>query len=85
MINVPRLVHPLGICNYHTTMNIKELIEELQKQDPEMMVVIDGYEGGYQTVELIDEIRLNLNVGKRGLFGEHKKDPQGEARAILIG
>lgn len=30
-------------------MKVKELLEILQKLDPEILVIVDGYEGGYDT------------------------------------
>jgi hypothetical protein len=32
-------------------MKVKELIEQLQKFDPEQIVVVDGYETGYDEVK----------------------------------
>jgi hypothetical protein len=34
-------------------MKVKELVEQLQKFDPEQMVVVDGYETGYDEVKKI--------------------------------
>jgi hypothetical protein len=37
-------------------MKVKELIEQLQKFDPEQIVVVDGYETGYDEVKKIEYI-----------------------------
>jgi len=43
-------------------MKIKELIAELQKHDPELMVVIAGYEGGVNEVSRTQAVGIKLNV-----------------------
>jgi hypothetical protein len=53
-------------------MKVKELIEKLQKYDSEQMVVIYGYEGGYDEVDKINEIKLKLNVNKAWYYGKHE-------------
>jgi hypothetical protein len=35
-------------------MKVKELIEQLQKHDPEKIVVVDGYETGFDEVKTVD-------------------------------
>ena len=52
-------------------MNIKELIEQLQGFDPELMVVRPGYEGGVTEVEYANEVLLALNVNAEWYYGEH--------------
>ena len=66
-------------------MKVKELIEELQKHDPEKTVVQQGYEGGYGEVSSVTEIRLKLNVNSAWYYGPHEQDEDGECEAISIG
>jgi hypothetical protein len=66
-------------------MKVKELIEELQKLDPEKMVVTAGYEGGYDEISGAGEIRLKLNVNTAWYYGKHEQDNDGECNAISIG
>jgi len=67
-------------------MTVKQLIEELQKLDPEKMVVIGGYEGGCTEVSGVGEIRLNLNANSEKLYyGDHEEDEEGECHAVYIG
>lgn len=66
-------------------MNVKELIEELQKLDPEKMVVIRGYESGVNEANMVEEIRLNLNANTEWYYGAHEQDVVGETQAIHIG
>jgi hypothetical protein len=66
-------------------MKVKELIEELQKCDPEKMVVVAGYEGGHDEISGAGEIRLKLNVNTEWYYGKHEEDDEGECHAISIG
>ena len=65
-------------------MKVKELIEELQKHDPERMVVVAGYEGGYDEISGAGEIRLKLNAHTEWYYGNHEGDDKGECHGILI-
>lgn len=66
-------------------MNVKELIEELQSLDPEKMVVVAGYEGGFNELTGASDIRLKLNVNTEWYYGKHEEDKDGECRAVCIG
>jgi hypothetical protein len=65
-------------------MKVKELIEELQKHDSEKMVVVAGYEGGYDEISGAGEIRLKLNAHTEWYYGKHEQDDKGECDAISI-
>ena len=39
-------------------MKVSELIEELKSFDPEMEVVVDGYETGYDVVRSISKVEV---------------------------
>lgn len=54
-------------------MKVKELIEQLQAFDPELMVVRPGYEGGVTEVEYATKGLLALNVNTERYYGEHEK------------
>ncbi len=68
-------------------MNVRELIEELQQYDPEVMVVINGYEGGYAEIKKMTEVDLMLGVNKEWYYGSHEitTTEEGDCKAILIG
>ena len=53
-------------------MNIKELIEKLQAFDPELRVVVDGYEGGVKDAGYVVEETIALNVHEEWYYGEHE-------------
>jgi len=65
-------------------MKVKELIEELQKHDPEIMVVVAGYEGGYDEISGARDIRLKLNAHTEWYYGNHEENDKGECLGILI-
>ena len=66
-------------------MNVRTLIEHLSKLDPELMVVVSGYEGGVDEVDLLEPVKLKLNVNTKWYYGKHEEDKDGETQAIKIG
>ena len=52
-------------------MNVRQLIEKLQNHDPSAMVVIPGYEGGYNEVFTSRDIPLNLNSDPKWYYGKY--------------
>jgi hypothetical protein len=54
-------------------MNVKDLIAELQKCDPDMMVVVYGYGGGVNEVRLVEGIGVKLNANTKWYYGKHEK------------
>jgi hypothetical protein len=53
-------------------MNVAELIELLNTCDPEMRVVVAGYEGGVSDVDEIKPIPILLNVNSGWVYGKHE-------------
>ena len=52
-------------------MTVQKLIKELQKMPPRARVVVAGYEEGYDDVDSVEPLRLNLNVGAADWAGDH--------------
>jgi len=53
-------------------MKVKDLIQELQKLDPELLVVVAGYEGGVDELKNITQYKIELNAYKDwAFFGDH--------------
>ena len=54
-------------------MKVKELIQELQKLDPELLVVVRGYEGGVDEANNIYlcNVELDSNAGIE-YYGKHE-------------
>lgn len=67
-------------------MKIKELIEELQKYDPELEVFTPGYEGGYRVVEIDGVYDFHWNYYEEWYYGPHEKanDGEGNIQGIVI-
>ena len=53
-------------------MNVGELMDELSKFEPETMVVVTGYEGGYTSRIAIREQEIAINVNQEWYYGEHE-------------
>ena len=53
-------------------MKIKELIEVLSQLDPELLVVVHGYEGGVNEVDRCDVYDIELNVNTEWYYGKHE-------------
>jgi hypothetical protein len=71
-------------------MKIKELIEQLKKYDPEMLVVVNGYEGGWDDINIIKEeilIEEENNPwyeGKYSYFEKKEDNPDRAIKAITL-
>jgi hypothetical protein len=72
-------------------MKIKELIEQLKKYDPEMLVVVRGYESGWDDIDIIKEqilIEWEYNdswyEGKYSYFEEKQDKPDRAIKAITL-
>lgn len=60
------------ISSTFVDMNVKQLIEKLSTYDPEMMVIVSGYEGGVTEVTEIDKRKIKLNVNTEWWYGKHE-------------
>jgi hypothetical protein len=53
-------------------MTVKELIEQLQQLDPDLHVFTQGYEGGYEDVVSVGNIKeIALNYNDEWYYGPH--------------
>jgi hypothetical protein len=59
-------------------MKVKELIEQLQTFDPELVVIQHGYEGGYNEASRVRTIEIALNVNDEWYYGPHEEYREGE-------
>ena len=50
-------------------MKANELIEILQKLDPETLILVDGYEGGYTELDSIHEQYVEHLLIENGIMG----------------
>ena len=59
-------------------MKVKELIESLSQLDPELMVVVAGYEGGVNEVDKSELCDIELNVNNEWYYGKHEMLAEGD-------
>ena len=68
-------------------MITKELIELLQKLDPETLILVDGYEGDYDDVAAAERIEVCGPFETPWYYGSYKDCPEEELlkiKAFLI-
>jgi hypothetical protein len=53
-------------------MNALELIEKLKNYPPDTRIVVAGYEGGYEDVDDISEMKIVLNYNTAWYYGKHE-------------
>jgi hypothetical protein len=63
-------------------MKIKELIQSLQTKDPEDLVVVSGYEGGFNEVTEIKPINICGPFKKEWYYGKYDICPEEELLKI---
>lgn len=66
-------------------MTVQELTQCLSKLPPDMLVVVDGYEDGFDNVVKAETIRLTLNANDEWYYGRHKQnEKENTPEAVLI-
>lgn len=65
-------------------MTIQALIKELEKHPPDMLVMLPGYEGGFNDIETIELIPIKLNAHSDWWYGAHEKCDSTEATNVLV-
>jgi len=64
-------------------MKAKELIEVLQKLDPNTLVVLDGYEGDYCVIQGAERVHVSgPHKAVPWYYGDYKYCPEDEPEAI---
>ena len=59
-------------------MKVKELIEALSQMNPELMVVVAGYEGGVDEMDKFEMCDIELNVNTEWYYGKHEILAEGD-------
>ena len=54
-------------------MTVKELIELLKNEDPDLIVLKVGYEGGYNDVNKLSNVDVVLNYHNDWWYGKHER------------
>lgn len=65
-------------------MVVSELIEILQKLDPDLRVFVEGYESGFNDIKISDETNFSLYINKDWYYGPHEKDKNGTIKGIVL-
>jgi hypothetical protein len=65
-------------------MKIKELLEKLQQFDPELEVLVEGYEGGWDAPVISDVKEFEPNVNTEWYYGRHEQRKGGSMKAIVL-
>lgn len=65
-------------------MKVKELINELQRLDPEFDVVIPGYAGSVDDIANIEVVSLRRDVNTAWYYGRHEVNRSQPASVVLI-
>ena len=59
-------------------MKVKELIELLSQMNPELLVVVAGYEGGVDEIDKFEMCDIELNVNTAWYYGKHEILAEGD-------
>lgn len=65
-------------------MVVSELIEILQKLDPDLRVFVEGYELGFDDIKISDETNFSLYINEEWYYGPHVKDKNGPIKGIVL-
>jgi len=67
-------------------MKVKDLIEKLQTEDPEMKVVVTGYECGYDELKYLNRVGICKNLKKKDKWweGEYHDAPTSVSEEIAL-
>lgn len=65
-------------------MKVKELIEKLQKEDPEMRVVVNGYETGFDEVHKLYHTSILKKSNNKWWDGEFYQTNPNEGHEVVL-
>jgi hypothetical protein len=67
-------------------MNVKELQELLNKYPPDMRVIVEGYEDGYDDISIVREQAIIPNANEEYYYGAHAEAEDGQEgeKALLL-
>jgi hypothetical protein len=65
-------------------MRVRELIAALLKSNPDSVVMVPGFDGGFQVAELVHPERLRKSVDDSGYECYGTSDGRGDANEYLI-
>lgn len=65
-------------------MVVSELIEILQKLDPDLRVFVEGYESGFDDIKVSDQFNFQLYLNNEWYYGPHEKFKEGNIKGVVI-
>lgn len=65
-------------------MTVGELFEELKKYRLEDLVLVEGYEGGFSDISVVQGRTVRLNRYKEDYYGPHELDSNGNQHAVIF-
>ena len=65
-------------------MNIEELIAQLKAYPPQMRVIVQGYEGGYNDIVSLMDKHIALDVHPEDYYGAHDDAEAGKGISALL-
>ena len=65
-------------------MKIRELIEKLKDLDPELEVLVEGYEAHYDSPEVSDIYEFEPDIHKEWYYGSHEEKKGGSMKGIIL-
>jgi hypothetical protein len=66
-------------------MTVQQLIDQLQKLDPNLRVFTKGYEGGYEDIDLPSTVReFKLNYHTEWYYGPHEIVEEGGDVKVIV-
>ncbi len=65
-------------------MTVKELIQRLAQYPPELRVVVQGYETGFNNITTLQQVPLRENPDAAWYDGEYDADESGGEPAVLL-
>jgi hypothetical protein len=65
-------------------MKVKDLIKELEKHDPEAMVVVRAYEEGVNQATSVQLVKIAQSFTDKWYYGEFNIDRAGNTPAVFV-
>jgi len=66
-------------------MNVGQLIEQLKNYPQDLRVVVRGYEGGYNDVDIFEKLKIVLDYHSEWYYGKHEQLKTTAVDALQIG
>jgi len=65
-------------------MTVEQLISELQTLPPNLLVLVDGYEGGFCDIDSLKTMKVELNFHSEDYYGPHEETDKATVPAVKI-